>query len=264
MYNKELQIVDTQEKAYLLGLFYSDGNIGLNQSQCRIELKLVDKDLIFYLQKLFPFFYIHYDRGTKIELGNYSRYLKEDLINNGCLPRKSFENKENLHIPNIDSSLLRHFIRGYFDGDGGCTLSISKNKVQKRVYIYSASIQLLLEFKEVLEYNSIFSRLSINNNIGKLEINTKSYNNFYKFLYKDSTIFLKRKKSKYDEILKTNFFTKKDSIPCKFCNSVNTICDGYYNYKVKIQRYLCKDCKRHFTAPISSNINSGAGELLEA
>lgn len=71
MYNRELQSIDTQEKAYLLGLFYADGNVGINQTQCRIELKLEDKELIFHLQKLFPFFYIHYDRGTKIELGNY-------------------------------------------------------------------------------------------------------------------------------------------------------------------------------------------------
>lgn len=49
MYNRELQIIDTQEKAYLLGLFYADGNIGLNQNQCRLELSLEDKDLIFHL-----------------------------------------------------------------------------------------------------------------------------------------------------------------------------------------------------------------------
>ena len=64
MYNRELQVINTQEKAYLLGLFYADGNVGLNQSQCRIEVSLKDKDLIFHLKELFPFFYIHYDRGT--------------------------------------------------------------------------------------------------------------------------------------------------------------------------------------------------------
>ena len=35
MYNRELQSIDTQEKAYLLGLFYADGNVGINQTQCR-------------------------------------------------------------------------------------------------------------------------------------------------------------------------------------------------------------------------------------
>lgn len=50
----------------------------------------------------------------------------------------------------------------------------------------------------------------------------------------------------------------------KFCGSTNTVCDGYNYYKVKRQRYLCKECKKHFTAPINSNVNSGEGELLEA
>lgn len=39
--------------------------------------------------------------------------------------------------------------------------------------------------------------------------------------------------------------------------------DGNDYYKVKKQRYLCKTCKRHFTAPLSSNIQSGGDELLE-
>ena len=76
MYNRELQVIDTQEKAYLLGLFYADGNVGINNSQCRIELSIKDKDLIFRLKEIFPFFYIHYDRGTKIEIGNYQKKSK--------------------------------------------------------------------------------------------------------------------------------------------------------------------------------------------
>ena len=264
MYNRELQFIDTQEKAYLLGLFYSDGNIGVNQNQCRIELKLEDKELIFNLQKLFPFFYIHYDRGTKIELGNYSKKLKEDLVLNGCLPRKSFENKNNLHIPITNSSIIRHFIRGYFDGDGGCSLSVSKGKIQKRVYIYSVSIPFLNEIKDVLSLNNILSRVNIYNEIGKLEINASSYAKFYSFLYDDSTISMDRKKSKYEEILRTSFFVQKVTPVCKFCSSNNTVCDGYDYYKAKKQRYLCKECKRHFTAPQSSNTLSGGDELLEA
>lgn len=264
MYNRELQSIDNQEKAYLLGIFYADGNIGINQTQCRLELKLEDKDLIFHLQKLFPFFHIHYDRGTKIELGNYQKSLKEDLITNGCLPRKSFENKENLHLPTINKSLLRHFIKGYFDGDGGCTLSYSGSKIQKRVYIYSVSIQFLRGIKEELKNNDINSELFINDNIGKLTIYTSSYQNFFNYLYDNSTIYMKRKRGKFSQILTTNFFIKKDSIPCKFCGSMDTVCNGYSYYKVKRQNYLCKHCKRHFTAPLSSNIQSGEGELLGA
>jgi transposase-like protein len=65
---------------------------------------------------------------------------------------------------------------------------------------------------------------------------------------------MQRKKEVFDRILNTTFFTKKESIPCKFCGSQNTVCDGFTYYKVKRQNYLCKSCKKHFTAPLDSNI----------
>ena len=65
---------------------------------------------------------------------------------------------------------------------------------------------------------------------------------------------MKRKKSKFDSILETKFFVQKVAPECKFCGSSNTICDGYNYYKVRRQRYLCKDCKKHFSAPLGSNI----------
>lgn len=258
MYNRELKVIDTQEKAYLLGLFYSDGNVGNNQSQCRLELSLNDRDLVFHLKEVFPFFYIHYDRGTKIELGNYSKTLKDDLIANGCLPRKSFENRNNLHIPNISEELIPHFIRGYFDGDGGCTLNTQKSKVQKRVYIYSASLSLINEIEDFMKSKGIIFNNIIQSGknipVYKSTPSTKSYSNYYNFLYNNATIFMQRKKEVFDKILNTTFFTQKESIPCKFCGSQDTVCDGFTYYKVKRQNYLCKSCKKHFTAPLDSNI----------
>lgn len=258
MYNRELKVIDTQEKAYLLGLFYSDGNIGNNQTQCRLELSLNDRDLVFHLKELFPFFYIHYDRGTKIELGNYSKTLKDDLISNGCLPRKSFENRNNLHIPNISEELIPHFIRGYFDGDGGCTLNTQKSKVQKRVYIYSASLPLINEIEDFMKSKGIIFNNIIQSGknipVYKSTPSTKSYSDYYNFLYNGATIFMQRKKEIFNKILNTTFFTQKESIPCKFCGSQDTVCDGFTYYKVKRQNYLCKSCKKHFTAPLDSNI----------
>lgn len=69
-----------------------------------------------------------------------------------------------------------------------------------------------------------------------------------------ATIFMQRKREVFDKILNTTFFTQKESIPCKFCGSQDTVCDGFTYYKVKRQNYLCKSCKKHFTAPLDSNI----------
>lgn len=263
MYNKELQVIDTQEKAYILGLFYSDGSVGGTKYQSRITLKYSDKDLIFRLKELFPFFYIHSTQGRNtLELGNYNKQLQEDLISNGCLSRKSFENRGNIHLPNLETGLLPHFIRGYYDGNGGCTLSHQKQtgkKTQKRVYIYSVSKNLLEEIKESLNTINIRSYLTStvgkNMEVYKLSISTENYTDFYNYLYSDATLWLERKKIGLEEIINTtNFFKQKSSVPCKFCGSDNVVCDGWIYYKVKRQRYLCKSCKKHFSAPLSSNI----------
>lgn len=273
MYSRELQFIDTQEKAYLLGLFYSDGSVGENQTQCRITLRECDFSLLLHLKQLFPFFYIHsYESKNQFELGNYNQWLKEDLINNGCLPKKSTINRNNLHVPPLDDTLLRHFIRGYFDGDGGCTVSniTSNKKTQKRVYIYSASYYLLKEIQEILSINKIQTcslpiiDLSENVKVYKLTIKTNSYKTFYDFLYLDSTIYMKRKIDKFTFIINnTNFFIRKPTKKCIFCTSLNTVCNGISYTPIKLQRYLCKDCQKIFTAPLNSNIQSAEGELLE-
>lgn len=270
MYKRELQVIDSQEKAYLLGLFFADGNIGINKDQCRIQLKIDDEDLIFHLKKVFPFFYIHYAESpfngkffSKIELGAYKKHIKEDLILNGVLPRKSFENKDKVKIPLLSDRLLWHFIRGYFDGNGGCTLSNSSGKQQKRVYIYSPSLNFLKEISKFLEKNQIENSITKSSVVYKLSISSIEYKKFYEKLYQNADIFLKRKRQIFDSILKTNFFIQRKSIPCKFCTSISTVNDGYCYYKGKKQRYLCKSCKRHFTAPNNSNIIGGGDELLE-
>lgn len=270
MYKRELQEINTQNKAYLLGLFYSDGNVSLKQSHCRIALHKNDLSLLKSIKSKFEFFKLYADEN-KNQFILYSGYkaIKEDLINNGCFPQKSTFNKDKLILPTIKEELLRHFIRGYFDGDGGCHLNVNSKKIQKRIYIYSASKLILDQISNILFENSINSVVkNSRENLYILSISTVSYENFYNYLYKDAILKMKRKVLKFNNILKTNFFTQRIAPICVFCNSYNTVFDGFYSYKEnKSPRILCKECtKRHIlrTAPISSNTNSGGDELLES
>lgn len=276
MYNNEFQIIDSQDKAYLLGMLFADGCVsttcrkknGETMYKTTLVLDNNDLSLLNNIKESFPIFHTYpFNNGRSTEIRNNNRQCYLDLVNNGCLPRKSFENRYNLHLPNIDKTLLPHFIRGYFDGDGGCTLSFSSNKTQKRVYIYSASPQLLEEFAQFLETKGIKTTLDNGHNIGilcyKLSIAANSYKEFYDLLYQDAHLKMQRKYDKFTEILHTNFFIQKIAPICKFCGSSHTVCDGYNTYKIVRQRYLCKDCKRHFSASVRSNSNSSEGELLE-
>lgn len=250
-YNKELQFIDNHNKAYLLGLFYADGNVGKNSSDTKLYLK--DKELILKLKEEFNFFNV-YEQNNLLGIHKCVKSLKEDFILHGCLPDKSNANKDNIKIP-FNNSFTSSFIRGYFDGDGGCSLTLS-TKIQKRVYIYSASINFLKEIKEVLLSNSIETAIIKNRNIFMLMIRTKSYRNFYNYIYQNSEIYLERKKNKMEELLLTTIFIQKEAPICKFCNSNNTVFNGNYSYKGILKpRTLCKDCKRNFTttAPLVSN-----------
>jgi hypothetical protein len=253
-YNNEFKIIDTFLKAYILGLFYADGNVSSNQNHSRIQLKENDGYLLKDIQKSFPFFRIY--EGKKYDLNKvtlYSGYkqFKEDLISNGCLPRKSKSNKRKLKFPRISDEYMSDFIRGYYDGDGGCTLSYSNNKVQKRIYIYSASVPFLNDMQKWLSYYSVSCSVKYSSNITyKLTIKTKSYQLFYSLLYSKTNLYMVRKKETFDKILKHKIFIQKQAPECKHCHSLNTVWNGNDYYKgVKRPRVWCKRCNRNFICP---------------
>lgn len=270
MYNRELQKINNQYKAYLLGLFYADGNISLNQTHCRIALHEQDVEVLNSIKTKFNFFKMYQDKN-KHQFILYSGYalIKKDLISNGCFPQKSTINKNITKLPKLKNNLIRHFIRGYFDGDGGCYLDINSNKIQKRVYIYSASKNLLEEISNILRQNNIVSILrNSREDLYILQISTVSYKEFYNYLYIRATIKMRRKVDKFKTILKTNFFIQKVAPNCTICKSKNTVFNGKYTYKNVVKpRVFCKNCKNNYiiqSAPVSSNINSGEDELLES
>ena len=126
--------IDTEEKAYWLGFMYADGYIvnykskGYGERSCGITLSIKDEN---HLKKF----------KTSIKATNPLNYYRKkntnsefvrlllksektvlDLINKGCVPQKT----KILKFPSnetIPKNLLRHFIRGYFDGDGSIALT---------------------------------------------------------------------------------------------------------------------------------------------
>lgn len=267
-YNRELEVINDQDKAYLLGLFYSDGNVYLRPNDLgglsRIGLHTNDRELLEDIKAVFPFFNIYESSNREVSTllcGKMQCAL--DLIDNGCHPAKSFRNKDILLVPNLEDHLCRHFVRGVFDGDGGCTLSLSHRKVQKRVYIYSNSIGFLEGLVELLGRNNIVSKIDswlpkgsgftegcVTTMMHKLSVSTISYQTFYNFLYEDCNLFMKRKVEKFDEILKTNFFVKKQTPLCPKCGASNTVSSGRYKYREGWYNILCRGCGKISVCPL--------------
>jgi hypothetical protein len=113
------QNIDTEEKAYWLGFLYADGCV--HSQENKIELGLAEKDYE-HLNKFRNFLQIknkiaYRDSTKSYRLSFRSKKSKQDLIALGYIPCKSLL----LHFPNsqqVPDYLIKHFIRGYFDGDG--------------------------------------------------------------------------------------------------------------------------------------------------
>lgn len=117
--------IDTEQKAYILGLLATDGCVSNNKSHAnRVFLSLQARDehiLREVLQAMRADSPVH-DRpkgsfpgsGPMKYIAVTSRKLVSDLARLGIVPRKSMT----LAYTNISRRLERHYVRGLFDGDG--------------------------------------------------------------------------------------------------------------------------------------------------
>ena len=266
-YTNELQQIDTQEKAYLLGLFYSDGYVCSSNNNCGITLHEQDLELLEKIILLFPFFKLRksYKKAYKIDCT--SKKLKEDLIKNGVLSLKSSVNKEKLTLKNIPSVLYPHFIRGYFDGDGSV---YSQKLFNIKIEIGGTSFNLITEIVKILYGNKINVNLSCSfegtglKTMPYYKLYTSSYKIsrlFANFIYENSSIHMNRKFLRLNIIPE---YKEKIRLQCPKCNSFNTLYNGFRNGKTRIKCKSCNKISTILTAPDNSNIISGEDELLEA
>lgn len=128
-----------------------------------------------------------------------SKKLTLDLKNKGCFQNKSLI----LTFPSKDivpEHLIKHFIRGYFDGDGTVFMSNEKHWRYGRIFPvihfrFCGTFEFLSEVQKILNMNGrlVHSRLSKNNNYELLYKRRKRARQFMHYLYDDATIYLDRK-----------------------------------------------------------------------
>lgn len=200
-------IIDTPNKAYWLGLIAADGCITESNY---FAISLVDKDILEKLKQDLNFSGEVYK--PKIKSGNTvyrinfsSKGICDGLRKNGIHENKSLTYDK---LPNIRHGLIRHFIRGYFDGDGCISESISTSYYNDNKYEYenfmvniiatdTFCIQLKNEIYEEIGYEvSICESKSDGMSYIKIFSN-KALNDFYWYLYCNTDLYLKRKHDKW-------------------------------------------------------------------
>lgn len=108
--------IDSYDKAYFLGLIMTDGSVGSNTNEISITLKAEDIDILkVFSEKIHNENKIYIYKMQEATIKFKSKELKEDLKQYGIIPNKT---KYPMSIPNINESLISHFIRGLIDGDG--------------------------------------------------------------------------------------------------------------------------------------------------
>lgn len=202
--------IDTEQKAYVLGFLYADGCISENKNSFSIGLKKQDEKILLEILKVMQsnqILYYHKSRYSnknkyteKACLNICNKILHTDLINLGLTPRKSLT----LVFPSTDIlpiNLQRHFMRGYFDGDG----SIYITQQSFRVNLISTK-EFCDTYLNILPTNNVNIRKenrTIENVWYFVIAKLNDIESIYKFFYENATIFLDRKKNKFDEFIKT-------------------------------------------------------------
>lgn len=215
--------IETELQAYLLGFYSADGNINEKRKTFRIHLQKQDSELVYLYKDIISpdartfTVEVHKTTGRNGQEVNAhesfgvditSAKLCTDLVNLGIGYNKSYSD---LHIPEMPENLVRHFIRGYFDGDGCITVWLSKEKgksdrVRGKFDICAKSASILNEFIKFFATHDIKINLNYLKRDDMYRISTsskKELEKIYNILYKDSNFYLSRKFNKFNHYVNT-------------------------------------------------------------
>jgi hypothetical protein len=197
--------IDDEISAYTLGFFYADAGVQNAKGWCGVDIGLAYRDYD-HLCKIRD--WISPGRDIKVSsaicngksyptcrLKVGSKIIADRLVLLGCVPNKTFI----LTFPTEEQvrlSLLHHFMRGYFDGDGsiGC-----KNPI----FSVKSTREFLVGYFNVLsDYGITMTKISKPSGCYCVaKSGKKQLKIIHKFLYNDSHIHLERKKIVFDQIV---------------------------------------------------------------
>jgi len=196
--------IDNEVKAYFLGLFYADGYN--NQKNKSIRIGFANKDLellhkfVEAIESTHPL-YVRKDKkytdGTFTCVTISSTILSADLAKHGCVVAKTHVLNK---MPEMPEELYRHFIRGYFDGDGSVYYTQSGN-VDKITLSWTGNKPFLEDVQAYLIKELEVSKTAIyishpdrNNLIGDLRYSNGTATKIHEWMYSDCQYYSERKK----------------------------------------------------------------------
>lgn len=189
--------INSHNKAYYLGWALTDGNVTIGNGrsyQYRIRLMQEDIGILQKFLKDIESTTKIYKRDTNVEVNICSKEFVENLINQGCIPNKTYT----ISFPKLEKEYELDFIKGCFDGDGSyvCT------EKTKKVSFVSASEDFVKVMQDKLKSYGITSYIYKTQNTYGLHISSKeSIKTFVSLMLNTESDFLDRKKKKMNMLL---------------------------------------------------------------
>lgn len=202
--------IDTQNKAYILGLLYADGYNSLDKSTIRLQLQESDYDILEKIRKELnsqkPLKYIvcdnkvannGYTSKNMYQLEFYSSHMCRVLDNLGMHQNKSLI----LKFPNwLNSDLYSHFLRGYFDGDGSYCHRYTQKYGNRDLVTFTSTYDFCVSAQEIINKYSyakgggIYDASCHNGTTKVLAFSGKNQvKNLLDWLYQNAELYLNRK-----------------------------------------------------------------------
>jgi len=179
-FDKEFFDRDTPEVAYWAGFIFADGNIHDQGETFRLTISLNENDkdhIIDFANAIkYPTQQVKATFGNKYYVRINWKEWGGHLERWGIIPRKSY----NFIIPHFPETLIPHFLRGWFDGDGTFKPS-TQNRCSVKITGNQHAIQWYLEQFQNIGYDgTYYLELPDNEVWGKLYFNSwKNVSHFY-------------------------------------------------------------------------------------
>lgn len=206
--------IQSSDMAWLMGFIASDGTIRKDCNGIKISLALKDKEILEKIKEVLELetevkeFQTSngYDACT---LAWTCEQHKKDLAKYNIVPAKTF-----ILTPPIglNEKYYIDYIRGYFDGDGSINLiknSNGRGNGNIRWQVCSATKEIIEFIVDTLYTQYNIPKVAIMSDDSKNRQNTLYYCQYsstasreiYKILYTENSLYLKRKKDKFEEVL---------------------------------------------------------------